>query len=54
VADRAQTEVYHDTLDKVYGALRKLGHSESQIMDIVNEILNAGILFRERVRDDAS
>ena len=54
MADIAQTDVYHDTLDKVAGALRKLGYNDQQVIDIVNEILNAGVLFRERVRDDAS
>ena len=50
--NRPETQVYHDTLDKVYGALRKTGLSETQAMDAVNEMLNAGVLFRERMRED--
>lgn len=39
---------YHDTLDKVAKALRKLGLSDQQIVDAVNLILNEGVLFVER------
>ena len=42
----------HDTLDKVNRALRGLGWTEPQIIDAINEILNFGVFFAERVEDD--
>ena len=41
-----------DTLRKVYEALDVLGIEGDQALDVVNEIMNRGIVFREVVRDD--
>lgn len=38
----------HDTLDKVNAALKASGLTGEQAFDGINQILNAGILFRER------
>lgn len=39
----------HDTLTKVHDALKKAGvHQHGARLDIVNQLQNAGILFRER------
>lgn len=44
----------HDTLPKVYNALRKAGVTDAALIDnVVNEILNAGVLFRERLDSSA-
>ena len=47
---RTVEETYHDeyTLAKVYWALGRCGLGDVQITDAVNEMQNAGILFRER------
>jgi hypothetical protein len=37
------------TLPKVYKALRRIGLTEKQIDDVVSEILNEGIYFREKL-----
>jgi hypothetical protein len=37
------------TLVKVANAMRKAGLNGTQISNAINEILNAGIVFRERV-----
>jgi hypothetical protein len=42
-----------DTLFKARDAMQKQGLSEAQAMDVINELLNAGILFRERARDES-
>lgn len=44
-----ETEITHDsdTMPKVWEALREIGLNEGQIQDAVNEMQNAGILFRE-------
>ena len=39
----------HDTLTKVHDALKQAGvHQHGARLDIVNQLQNAGILFRER------
>ena len=38
-----------DTLQKVYAALEKAGITEQQAIDAVNQMLDLGILFRERI-----
>ena len=47
---RTVEETYHDeyTLVKVYWSLGRCGLGDVQITDAVNEMQNAGILFRER------
>lgn len=40
------------TLRKVYEALDVLGITGDQAVDVINEIMNRGIVFREVVRDD--
>jgi len=40
------------TLRKVYEALSVLGIDGNQALDVVNEIMNQGIVFREVVCDD--
>ncbi len=45
-------ETRHDTLDKVNQALTKLGWTEPQVVDAINEMLNLGVVFAERVKDD--
>lgn len=43
----------HDegTLTKVYEAFRENGYGTTEAFDVVNSMLNAGILFRERGDD---
>lgn len=38
-----------DTLHKVHRALSEMGFSDQTIQDAVNQMHNAGVLFRERV-----
>lgn len=45
-------ETRHDTLDKVNQALTKLGWTELQVIDAINEMLNLGVVFAERVKDE--
>jgi hypothetical protein len=45
-------ETRHDTIDKVNQALTKLGWTEPQVIDAINEMLNLGVVFAERVKDD--
>lgn len=40
------------TLFSVYDALEKSGLPREMAQDAINRMLNSGILFRERVRDD--
>lgn len=42
--------VRHDegTLQKVYDAIQSLGYTSAEVSDMVTEMQNAGILFRER------
>lgn len=42
-----------DTLFKVINALVRSGLTEQQATDAINEMQNAGILFRERSKDTA-
>ncbi len=42
------TYAYDTTLLKVREALRRVHFTENQIDESINEMLNAGILFRER------
>lgn len=43
------SEVHDDnTVTKVYEALRDQGWSDTEVLDAVHSIQNAGILFRER------
>lgn len=45
----SERETYDEgTLTKVYWALGRSGLSDVQITDSINEMQNAGILFRER------
>lgn len=37
-----------ETMQKVWGALLKAGLSEQKVIDVVSDMQNAGILFRER------
>lgn len=40
-----------DTLFTVQAAITRLGYSGQPVLDLINSIQNAGILFRERVED---
>lgn len=46
-------ELYHDdmTLQKVYDALLPCVADSNRAKEVINELQNAGILFRERTRD---
>lgn len=46
-----ETDLYYDenTVLKVYLALREMGIDENKVSEIITEIQNNGILFRERL-----
>ena len=50
----SETKLTHGegTLRKVYETLDVLGIEGDQALDVVNEIMNRGIVFREVVCDD--
>lgn len=46
-------EGYNDwTMFKVYDAIREVGHSHTQAVELINEMQNKGILFREVLDTD--
>lgn len=48
ICDKEHLTYDETTLTKVHTALAGTGLNDGQILDIVNELQNAGILFRER------
>lgn len=39
-----------DTMSKVYSSLARAGLTHQQLLDVVNDMQNQGILFRERLK----
>jgi hypothetical protein len=53
IEDLTQEQLHHDetTLQKVYTSVMKFVPDTVTAQDLINDLLNSGILFRERVKD---
>jgi len=47
------TSFDHETIDKVYAALKDIGLSDKQSEEAIHQMQNRGIFFRERYSGDA-